>query len=441
LKKILIIAYYFPPSGGPGVQRVLKFVKYFPAFGWEPVVLTVSNGEFPARDESLLKEIAPNVRVYRSQIFEPYSLYRRFTGKAAGSAVDVNAIPQKGARRSAKEKIAELIRSTIFIPDARVGWLPSAVRMGKKIIKEENISAIYSSSPPYTCALIGRALKRATGLPWIAGFRDPWTGFENTPRRWFIPRAIDHALERSVCNEADAIDIAWLGIEKDFRAKHPGVNPAKFHHLPNGFDGEDYPAIERAKNARFTLVYTGSLYGTRNPADLLRAVENLAAKNLIAKDAFVLKFAGRFGDEVKRMFENSAVKDCIETISYMPHSESIRELLRADALLLIVDEIAGSGEVVPGKVYEYLGAGKPILAIAPTTGAIAQLLRETGAGATAEHGDNAAIEEIFLRYYRAFRGETTLEPANDGEIKKYERKETTRALARLFNDLTQKNIR
>ena len=435
MKKLLIIAYYFPPSGGPGVQRVLKFVKYFPAFGWEPVVLTVSNGEFPARDESLLKEIPEHVHVYRSKIFEPYALYRSFTGKAKGSAVDVNAIPQKGVRRSGKEKIAEIIRSTFFIPDARIGWLRSAVKMGKDIIRDEKIDAIYSSSPPYTCALIGRALKRSTGLPWIVGFRDPWTGFENTPKRWFVPRAIDHALEHSVLVESDAIDIAWLGIEKDFRAKHPGVSAAKYHHLPNGFDGEDYPTIEQKKNERFTLTYTGSLYGTRNPFDILRAVESLVAKNLIAKNTFLLKFVGRFGDEVKQMFETSSVKENIQTIAYMPHAESIEALMRSDATLLIVDEIAGSNEVVPGKVYEYLGAGKPILAIAPTDGAIAQLLRETGAGETVEHGDHEKIANVFLQYYRAFYGEAMIPPANIDAINKYERKETTRMLAQLFDGM------
>ncbi|HET7152328.1 MAG TPA: hypothetical protein VFJ29_01075, partial [Candidatus Kapabacteria bacterium] len=328
MKKVLIVAYYFPPSGGPGVQRVLKFVKYFPAFGWEPVVLTVENGEFPARDESLLKEIPSNVHVYRSKIFEPYSLYRKFTGKAAGAAVDVNAIPQKGAKRSAKEKIAEWIRSTFFIPDARIGWLPSAMSLGKKIIKEEKIDAIYSSSPPYTCALIARALKRASGLPWVVGFRDPWTGFENTPERWFLPEKIDFSLEGSVLNEADAIDVAWLGIEQDFRAKHPKLPLKKINHLPNGFDGEDYPAVTQTRNERFTLTYTGSLYGTRNPADLLRAVEGLVAKNMVDKSKFVLKFVGRFGDEVKKMFETTTVKECIEAISYMPHGESIVALLR-----------------------------------------------------------------------------------------------------------------
>jgi hypothetical protein len=270
----------------------------------------------------------------------------------------------------------------------------------------------------------------------VVGFRDPWTGFENTPERWVLPEKIDFALEGSVLKEANAIDVAWLGIEQDFRAKHPRLPKKKIQHLPNGFDGEDYPAISQTRNERFTMTYTGSLYGTRNPSDLLRAVEGLVAKNMVDKSKFVIKFVGRFGDEVKEMFETTTVKECIETISYMPHGESIVTLLRSDALLLIVDEIAGSDQVVPGKVYEYLGAHKPVLAIAPVNGAIAGLLRETRAGETAEHADHETIATIFLRYYRAFWGEETIPAPDENAVKQYERKESTRKLATILDSLT-----
>ncbi len=194
MKTVLIVAYYFPPSGGPGVQRVLKYVQYLQEFGWTPVVLTVTDGNFPARDESLLETIPKDVRVIRTDIFEPYDLYRRLTGKSKGTAIDVNTIRKEGAKISTSERLAEFIRATIFIPDARIGWLRYAVDAGMKAIESMKIDAIYSSSPPYTCALIARALKRKSGLPWIAGFRDPWTGFITTPKRWAVPAAIDRKL-------------------------------------------------------------------------------------------------------------------------------------------------------------------------------------------------------------------------------------------------------
>jgi hypothetical protein len=190
MKKVLVVAYHFPPGGGPGVQRVLKHVTYLREAGWQPVVLTVENGDFPARDESLMAKIPSDVAVVRVPILEPYDIYRRFMG-GKGAAIDVNVNKADSQRTGIKERIAEFIRATFFIPDARVGWLLTAVKRGEAVIREHGIEAIYSSSPPYTCALIARALKRRTGLPWVAGFRDPWTQFLTTPDRWFLPAAID----------------------------------------------------------------------------------------------------------------------------------------------------------------------------------------------------------------------------------------------------------
>jgi hypothetical protein len=242
MKKILIIAYYFPPSGGPGVQRVLKHIKYLPEFGWEPIVLTVSNGQYPARDESLLEQIPEGTRVIRTHIYEPYDLYRLLTGKKKGSAIDVNTIKKEGQKVSFKEKVAEFIRATFFIPDARVGWLISA-RKAVRELKDEKIDAIYSSSPPYTCSLIAKYAKKQFKKPWIAGFRDPWTGFISSPKRWALPKAIDMNMERSVFKEADAVEAAWEGIIKDIFSKYPQLEKNKFYHVPNGYDSSDFPPV------------------------------------------------------------------------------------------------------------------------------------------------------------------------------------------------------
>ena len=349
MKKVLIITYYFPPSGGPGVQRVLKFVKYLPEFGWEPIVLTVKEGDYPARDESLLKEIPPSLKVFRTPILEPYGLYRSITGKKPGSAVDVNNIPKKGDRKNFAERIAEFVRATFFIPDARIGWLLTGVKEAKKIIESEHIDAIYSSSPPYTCAVIARNVHRATGKPWIAGFRDPWTGFLSTPDRWFLPKKIDEHLERSCFEEATRVEVAWRGILLDLHKKYPGVPLDKASHLPNGFDSADFPSASFHRNDKFTVTYTGSMYGVRNPRTFLKAVSNLIAAGKIDPKKIRLKFIGRFGGEVMEMFREPSVADCIEVFPYLPHSESIAHLMGSDALLLIVDEYAGARRSSRGK--------------------------------------------------------------------------------------------
>lgn len=442
MKNVLIVAYYFPPSGGPGVQRVLKYVQYLREFGWEPIVLTVRDGNFPARDESLLKEIPDGVRVIRTEIFEPYDAYRKLTGKTKGTAIDVNTMHKEGAKLSVSERLAEFVRATFFIPDARVGWYRHAIKAGMEAIAKHDIRAIYSSSPPYTCALIARGLKRKSGLPWVAGFRDPWTGFITTPKRWAVPAAIDRRLERSVFETADAVEVAWLGIMKDAVRKYPTLPPGKFHHLPNGFDSADFPAVDPAKRTdmRFTLAYTGSMYGRRNPDAFLRAVEGLAARGDVDPALIRLRFIGRFGEEVMESFRTSPLGSAIEVVGYMPHRDSIEQLLLADALLLVVDECDESDEVVPGKVYEYIGSGRSLLAVAPERSAIADLIHETRGGYVAHQSNIPGIAEGFLRLYRDhLAGTRSLEPDTEA-ISRYERRTTTGRLAGLLDGLENEKL-
>ncbi|MFN8368018.1 MAG: hypothetical protein U0Y96_12360 [Candidatus Kapaibacterium sp.] len=435
MKNLLIVAYYFPPSGGPGVQRVLKNVQYLPQFGWNPIVLTVSNGTFPARDESLLAKIPPNITVVRTHIYEPYDLYRTFVGEQQNKAIDVSVLTKDGSG-GIKKSIAEFIRATFFIPDARIGWMFSAVKAGKQLIKEHNISAIYSSSPPYTCSLIGRALKRSTGLPWIAGLRDPWTEFLTTPKRWFLPAMIDRHLEHSVLQEANYVECAWEGIITDARRKYPELPREKFLHVPNGFDSADFPEVPKQENQRFTITYSGSLYGLRNPYTLLQALELAVKNNSIDVSKILFRIVGRVGDDVKQTLEQSIVRDSIEIIPYVPHGESIAYLMKSDMLLLIVDDAKESNEIVPGKVYEYIGVMKPVLALAPKQSAVAKLLRETNAGITIELGDVVGCVEEIVKSYALWNEKQPLYHPHVDLIQRYERRESARELANTLDKLT-----
>lgn len=435
MKTVLIIAYYFPPSGGPGGQRVLKHVRYLPAFGYKPIVLTVSNGQFPAIDESLFKEIPEGTPIHRTAIYEPYDLYRFFTGKKPGAAIDINTIKKEGTKTAFKERLAEFVRATFFIPDARMLWQLTARKEIKSICHNYDVSAVVSSSPPYTCSLLARYAKRKFGLPWIAEFRDPWTGFISSPNRWFIPKAIDKHIEHSVFNEADIVEYAWKGIMKDAFNKYPNLDEEKFVHIPNGFDSNDFPKIDIKKNDKFTLTYTGSLYGRRNPASLFAAIEQLIANGKINPNDFVLRFVGRFGVEVEQMMHNTSFRTSIESISYIPHDESIKQLMQSDALLLIVDESKESEEIVPGKVYEYIGVRKPIIAIAPHNSAIAELMIETQAGKTAHQSEIDKTCDIFLELFTNWKsGKTAFRP-NQTAINKYERREGAKKLAGLLDKI------
>lgn len=435
MKNLLVIAYYFPPSGGPGVQRVLKHIKYIREFGWNPIVFTVKDAQYPAFDFSLLNEIPADVKVIKSKIFEPYDLYRLFTGKKKGVAIDVNTIKKEGQKIGLKEKIAEFIRATLFIPDARIGWYFSSKKELNSLIKEYKIDAVYSSSPPYTCSLIARYIKRKLKIPWIAGFRDPWTDFISSPKRWYFPKKIDKFLEKSVFSESDIVECAWIGIIKDALKKYPNLDNSKFIHNPNGFDSADYPLIYKVKNNKFTLTYTGSMYGRRNPESLFQAINHLILKNAIEKNSFHIRLIGRFGQEIHEMIEKSGIKENIEVINYLPHSESLKYLMQSDALLLIVDESKESEEIVPGKVYEYLGTKIPLLVIAPEQSAIADLMIETGAGLLAHQSDINKISKNFQTLYNNWKSGISLDTLNENAISKYERKESAKKLAEQLDRL------
>ena len=438
MKNLLIVAYYFPPSGGPGVQRVLKHVKYLPEFGWNPIVLTVANGQFPARDESLLKQIPEKLLVERTTIYEPYDIYRFLTGKKPGSAIDVNTIKKDDQKLSFKEKLAEFVRATFFIPDARVLWMLTAKKAIDKLMKENDISAVYSSSPPYTCSLIARYAKNKYNIPWIAGFRDPWTGFISSPNRWLIPSIIDKSLEHSVFETADAVECAWKGIIKDAITKYPNLDQNKFLHVPNGYDSSDFPIVEKMENEKFTVTYTGSLYGRRNPAAFFKAIEQLIEEEFFTADDIHLRFVGRFGNEVEVMFSQASFRDSIEIVGYVAHSKSIEYLLSSDALLLIVDESKESNEIVPGKVYEYVGVKKPIIAIAPHTSAIEELMHETKSGMVAHQTEIFRITEIIKEYYLFWKEKNDNFKPDIDVVNKYERKSAARELSEILNNVINK---
>jgi glycosyltransferase involved in cell wall biosynthesis len=395
-----------------------------------------------------MQEIPPDVKVYRSDIFEPYDLYRKLTGRKKSSAIDVDNIV-KGKKKSLSERIAEFIRATVFIPDARRFWLKHAVKLGKEIIDSEKPDVIFSSAPPYTCALIAMKLKKYAkkknlNIPWMSDFRDAWTGYLTSPDRWLIPSMIDKRYERITLHKADAVTMVASGVKDDFDNKYPEVSKNKqYFLLRNGFDVDDYKDIkyDGTKNDKFTIVYTGSMYGIRNPYFLLDTISGLVNEKLIDKTKIEFIFVGRLGKEIHDYIDASPLKDNVIRIAYVPHSESIKYLMKADIMLLLIDENKYSKMILSGKVFEYVGTagitGKPILAIAPE-GEAADLIRETMTGVIINHNNLTALRETLLKYYnRFFENNNTFSPDKE-KIAQYDRKKLTEKLADILNKISQK---
>ena len=364
--RVLVIAYYFPPSGGPGVQRVLKFVKYLAEFGWRPSVLTVREGAYPEYDPSLARDIPDAVPVHRTYAWDPYRWYARLTGRSDEDSVSVGSVRGRGA--SWKESVAQWIRANVFLPDARVGWVPFGAMRGRTLLSEQPFDAMLTSGPPHSVHLIGALLHRWTGTPWVADFRDPWTDINYYQELPHTPpaRRLDAALERAVLRSASAVTTvspSWRAL----LARKAGSDAGPCAVVHNGFDPEDFEG-ERAAVSRdhFVLTYVGSLYASRNPEGLWRALSQLRTREAVPK--LRLRLVGRVDPGVLRALQDRGLEAITERVPYVPHAEAVRYMQQAALLLLTIESFPRDEGMITGKLYEYLAAGRPVLGIGPPGG-------------------------------------------------------------------------
>jgi glycosyltransferase involved in cell wall biosynthesis len=426
MKKVLVITYYWPPAGGAGVQRTLKFTKYLPEYGWKPYVLTVEKPDAPVYDESLFADVHPETEVIKTKALEPFEAYKKFTGKNSDEKIPADVLMKE--TRSPKEKIAKFVRANFFVPDAKIGWLPYALKKGKEIIEREKINIIYASSPPQTVALIGYKLAKQTGLKFVADFRDPWLEivYNQKMKRSKITVAVDASLEKKVLSSADAVITVSEDIMKLLQSKALHRN---YHVIPNGYDETDFPETEPKKNEKFTVAYTGVMSPERVPYAFLSALAEMKKNGTEdIRCVFAGKFAEEFYNEIKRL----EIEDFFEIKSFVPHSESVRILLAADALLLVINRVPDNKGILTGKMFEYLGCKKPIFGIGPTDGEAAEILRDTESGVMIDYDDTeTAYEKLFSFYSDWKNGETKFKFKTD----KFSRKRLTEKLARIFDNL------
>ncbi|HLA63689.1 MAG TPA: glycosyltransferase [Rhodothermales bacterium] len=388
-RRVLVVAYYFPPAGGPGVQRVLKAVKYLHASGWQPTVLTVADGAFPQHDPSLAADVPPGVEVVRTRALDPFGVYGRLTGKKGTAAVPVGTAAGGGG---AADRVARWARANLFLPDARVGWVPFATRAALRLHRAERFDAVLTSGPPHSVHLIGRALARKTGVPWVADFRDPWTGinFYHELPMTGAARRFDRALEGSVLREAGrlvTVSPTWAAALAD-KAGRSAEDVAVVH---NGFDAADFAGLEGVAPPadRFVLAHVGSLYGARNPQALWTALGRLRAAGRLER--FTLKLVGAVDAAARAEAAAHGLDGLLEATGYVPHAEAVRAMRAATALLLLVEGFGLDRGMITGKLYEYLGSGRPVVGLGPADGDAARLLTETGAGRMLARDDADAL--------------------------------------------------
>jgi glycosyltransferase involved in cell wall biosynthesis len=435
LRTVLVVSYYFPPSGGPGVQRVLKFVRYLPAFGYRPVVLTVpETAAFPLLDPSLATEIPPEAKVVRSPIREFYGLYRAAAGTASAGGTE-NLVTTARAGEGVRGRILHGLRAALFIPDGRVGWLRGGTRAGLRTIRSEGAEVIFASGPPFTAHWIARRLADRTGLPLVLDFRDPWTRAPFYPRRPGPSRILDERLELSCLRRADAVLTVNRDIRDDLLARHPDLDAARFHLLPNGYDPADFRGRSWDPQPDWTLTHTGTLPGNSFPAGLTGALRRLVTEDPEAAARLRIRMIGRRSPELERRLSEPPLDSLVRLEGYLPHAESVQALLESRLLLLFIEEGPRAAGILTGKLFEYLGSGAPVLALAPE-GEAAELVRSTRIGRVVRGDDEDAVLAALREAMAAFRaGQRAFGEPRRELVEEYTRPVLTARLAAILDTL------
>ena len=431
--RLLVVAYYFPPAGGAGVQRATKWVKYLPEMGIEPVVLTVREGAYPHRDETMGREVA-GAEVHRTAALDPFGLYGALTGRSREQAV-AERTGRVGDSPALAERFARWARGNVFIPDARVGWVPFALAEARRIHRACPVDAVLTTGPPHSVHLTGRRLQRTLGIPWIADFRDPWTSmnyYQDLPMTAPV-RAVDKRLEEGVLKSADAVLTVSPSLARQLDTDG-GLPSGTVQVIHNGADEADFQGGDAVRADAFVLAHIGSLYAARNPVALWEAVRELRAKGELER--LVLRLVGRVGPEVEDAAAETGAP--VERVPYVEHDEAIQEMTRAALLLLSIERFESPEAergVTTGKLYEYLASSRPVLALGPVDGDAAALLAETGGGTMRERDDVAGIAETLRRHYAAWNSGHPVPGAEWESVRPYSRREGTRRLASLVDEL------
>lgn len=420
--KVVILTYYWPPSGGSGVQRWLKFVKYLHEFGIEAIVYTVANPKYSITDTSLVNEIPNAVKVLKQPIWEPNNLLHRFgKQKTKESAGFLNPNP------SVLGKLLQYIRANYFIPDARKFWVKPSVAFLKKYLRQNPVDAIITSGPPHSLHLIGLALKKELGVHWIADFRDPWTEIDYFEQLPLTKRArkVHGALEKEVLEKSDAV----LVVGKTMKMKFEQFS-SSIHVLTNGFDTKEL-SKEILLDTKFTITHVGLMNADRNPHVLWSALKEIADENPSFAVDYEVQLVGKIATQVKESINDLQLQN-VREIGYLPHEEVKVYQSRSQVLLLAVNNVPSAKGILTGKIFEYLQAKRPIVAIGPSDGDLAEIITETNAGVLVDFDDVAAIKTQLLKMYAAFKGEGLY--VNSKNIEQYHRKNITKKLSQIIQN-------
>ena len=423
-KSVLIILYYWPPAGGPGVQRWLKFVKYLPEYGIKPIVYVPSNPNYPIIDESLINEVSDDITIIKQPIREPYK-FAGILSKKKSKTISKGIIPNKKSQ-TVLDKLLLFIRGNLFIPDARKSWVRPSVQYLSTYIKDYSIGTIITTGPPHSLHLIGLQLKKSDNVQWVADFRDPWTtiGYHKQLKLTKAAQKKHKQLEKNVLQAADKVIVTSEVTKKEFSK----ITDKPISVITNGYDL--LPSIKTNLDSKFSIAHIGSLLSERNPTILWQVLNDLIQNQPGFAHDFKLKLVGYVSEEVLKEIDSNGLIDYLENIGYVSHRQAVENQRNAQLLLLIEIDSPETVSIIPGKIFEYMVSGRPIVAIGPKGSDVERILQETNTGTYFYYDSYNDLKRLILKHYLSYK-KGDLQAQGIG-LQKFSRKELTKALAELL---------
>lgn len=422
--KVLIITYYWPPAGGPGVQRWLKFVKYLPEFGIEPVVYCPENPSYPIVDESLLREVSEDLKIIKQPISEPYR-FANILSKKDAKHISSGVIP-KQKKQSLIQRLMLYVRGNFFIPDARKNWVKPSVRYLSEYIKANQINTIITTGPPHSLHLIGFQLKNQLGVKWLADFRDPWTsiGYHKQLKLTKLSEEKHKQLEIAVLNFADEIIVTSENTKKEFALE----TDKPISVITNGYDVHH---VQRpAKDDKFSIAHIGSLLSERNPKQLWEAISELIEERKDFRSTFQLKLIGVVSDDVLQTLKGFQLETYINNLGYVSHEDAIAQQMASRVLLMVEIDSEDTKVIIPGKLFEYMASSTPIIAVGPKDSDVETILKSTNTGYYFYYQDKERIKSQILLYFEAYKSNSLV--VNAIGLEQYSRKSLTKRLSEII---------
>lgn len=422
MKKVLIITYYWPPSGGSGVQRWLKFTKYLPQFGWQPFVFTPENPSFEVKDPALEKDISPEVEVLKLPIWEPYVIFEKFKGKGSQQS---DLVRKK--KKSLFSRFLLWVRGNFFIPDPRIFWVKPAAKVLEDIILANKIDVVITTGPPHSIHLIGLKLKKKLGVKWVADFRDPWTTWIliNSFYLSVFARRQHQKLERNVLKNASAV----IAASRQYAQELTQLGGRNVEVITNGFDEAEFAAHNKEEQPEeFFIRHVGVVDELRDPRSFLHAIQELAEEG----DPVKVEFIGNVNVSLQgEIAANEVLNKLISFKPYVSH-DKVFQIYQQSAVLLLIPFQDTPGNI-PGKLFEYLASQRPVLFVGPPEGDAAAILRETNAGIVCETNDTTAIKDAVRKLKAQYSA--GISDQKKTNISQYSRVNLTEKLAETLNAL------